>query len=577
LRELVVDVRDFVPQVLRISQSLPDVSTLSFHESSHRTFTSMSMPSQYAQQRTGGESSAEDCRDYLRTGRCKYGASCKYNHPSNVQSGGGMKAPVDPSEPMFPVRLNEPLCQYYVKHGTCKFGQACKFNHPAQVPLQAASMNGGTVLMNVGRKTDTSQLVLNPVGPVDSSGGSMMLQFLPQRPDEPDCIFLKNGCCKYGATCRYHHPINYHQRRVDDTRRTRGPSQDQSHAQKVQYVNHAGSHAAFTQGKVAHTDGPATYINMDGPPAQQGYQIITSNDGSSYGVPLGCGIVTEQGSAASSIASSYETANSNLEQLTSQGDFTSALWNRARKNGSGNSLSAYTADSSGHGRAQGNRSVIQQSGSDGSMSRHRAASNGSASDHSSHYFDAAPVPPTMSRSASGSLRHGGSVPYDNSRRIPMNQYGPRGDGIPPNANMAYDQRGGDHKSPASRGRPPVVSPRQRRRSPKAGESDEGFTMMTSALLNMLDTPEEAAERYIFQDPNQRHDLYEIDPNMFEGLSLNSSRREPGNYHPAHGHDPSSWSPSWQPTTNEGRQRVLQTHHGPGTSAPNDSDVGLYLP
>jgi translation initiation factor 4G len=93
----------------------------------------------------------------------------------------------------------------------------------------------------------------------------MMLQFLPQRPDEPDCIFfLKNGCCKYGATCRYHHPINYHQRRVDDTRRTRGPSQEQSHVQKVQYVNHAGPNAGFTQGKVVHTDGPATFINMDG-------------------------------------------------------------------------------------------------------------------------------------------------------------------------------------------------------------------------------------------------------------------------------------------------------------------------
>jgi hypothetical protein len=494
-----------------------------------------------------------------------------------------MKAPVDPSEPMFPVRPNEPLCQYYVKHGTCKFGQACKFNHPVQVPLQAASMNGGPGLMNVGRKSDTSQLVLNPAGPVDSSGGSMMLQFLPQRPDEPDCIFfLKNGCCKYGATCRYHHPINYHQRRVDDTRRTRGPSQDQSHTQKVQYVNRPGPHAGFTQGKVVHTDGPATFINMEGPPAQQGYQIIASNDGSSYGVPMGCSIVTEQGSASSSIASSYETTSSNFEQLTSQGDFTSALWNRARKNGSGNSLSAYTGDNSGHGRAQGNRAVLQQSGSDGNMSRHRAASNGSASDHSTHYYDVAP--PTMNRSASGPLRHERSVPYDHSRRIPMNQYAPRGDGMPPNGGASYEQRGGDQKSPQSRGRPPVVSPRQRRRSPKAGESDEGFTMMASALLNMLDTPEDAAEHYIFQDPNQgfqdpnqRQDLYELDPNMFQGLSLNSSRRGPGNYHEANVNDPSSWSPSWQPTTAEGRPPVFQPRHGAEVCPPNDSDVGLYLP
>jgi translation initiation factor 4G len=149
------------------------------------------------------------------------------------------------------------------------------------------------------------------------------------------------------------------------------------------------------------------------------------------------------------VASSYETTGSNFDQLTSQGDFTSALWNRARKNGSGNSLGAYTADNSGHGRAPGNRAALQQSGSDGSMSRHRAASNGSASDHSAHYYDSAP--PTMNRSASTPLRHERPVPYDHSRRIPMNQYGPRGDGMPLNAGASYEQRGGDQKSPQSMG------------------------------------------------------------------------------------------------------------------------------
>jgi hypothetical protein len=102
-------------------------------------------------------------------------------------------------------------------------------------------------------------------------------------------------------------------------------------------------------------------------------------------------------------------------------------------------------------------------------------------------------------------------------------------------------------------------------------------MMTSALLNMLDTPEEAAEHYIFQDPNQRfqdpnqrQDLYELDPNMFQGLSLNSSRREPSNYHDANVNDPSSWSPSWQPTTTEGRPPVFQLVMD--EAGPNDSTL-----
>mmetsp|Transcript_27830 Transcript_27830/g.55640 ORF Transcript_27830/g.55640 Transcript_27830/m.55640 type:complete len:297 (+) Transcript_27830:235-1125(+) len=114
-----------------------------------------------------------ECRDYLRTGRCKYGESCKYHHPLDIQSGGGVR-PIDPEAPAFPIRPDEPICQYYLKHGTCKFGQTCKFNHP---PLPACP-------------------------PVNDN-------VLPQRPDEPDCIyFLRNGRCKYGATCKYHHPLN---------------------------------------------------------------------------------------------------------------------------------------------------------------------------------------------------------------------------------------------------------------------------------------------------------------------------------------------------------------------------------
>lgn len=46
-----------------------------------------------------------------------------------MQNGGGI-ASTNPSEPPFPIRPGEPACQYFLKHGTCKFGQTCKFNHP---------------------------------------------------------------------------------------------------------------------------------------------------------------------------------------------------------------------------------------------------------------------------------------------------------------------------------------------------------------------------------------------------------------------------------------------------------------
>ena len=165
-----------------------------------------------------------DCRDYLRTGRCKYGEACKYNHPPEVESGGGIK-PINPLEPLFPIRPNEPPCQYFLKHGTCKFAQSCKFNHPR---VLSPGGGGGVVGDDDGNNGNIpiGQLVYvtttssnaTPAGAITNSGdssshlmtsSSSSVQVLPQRPTETNCIFfLRNGRCKYGATCKFHHPLD---------------------------------------------------------------------------------------------------------------------------------------------------------------------------------------------------------------------------------------------------------------------------------------------------------------------------------------------------------------------------------
>eukprot|EP00579_Thalassiosira_antarctica_P025640 CAMPEP_0202006476 /NCGR_PEP_ID=MMETSP0905-20130828/11221_1 /ASSEMBLY_ACC=CAM_ASM_000554 /TAXON_ID=420261 /ORGANISM="Thalassiosira antarctica, Strain CCMP982" /LENGTH=621 /DNA_ID=CAMNT_0048564235 /DNA_START=184 /DNA_END=2049 /DNA_ORIENTATION=- len=145
-----------------------------------------------------------ECRDYLRTGRCKYGESCKYNHPPNVENGGGVK-PIDPSEPLFPIRPMEPPCQYFLKHGTCKFGQSCKFNHPSGSPL--ADGSGGS--LPAGRMVFVASNATSGEASSHLMAASTSVQVLPQRPTEPNCIyFLRNGKCKYGATCKFHHPLD---------------------------------------------------------------------------------------------------------------------------------------------------------------------------------------------------------------------------------------------------------------------------------------------------------------------------------------------------------------------------------
>lgn len=152
-----------------------------------------------------------DCRDFLRTGRCKYGESCKYNHPPNVEVGGGVK-PINPSEPLYPIRPGEPPCQYYLKHGTCKFGQSCKFNHPTGSPVNMGD-GGGSNGLPAGFVFLTTNATGTTIHTGDSAAqhvlGAQTVQILPQRPNEPNCIyFLRNGRCKYGATCKFHHPLD---------------------------------------------------------------------------------------------------------------------------------------------------------------------------------------------------------------------------------------------------------------------------------------------------------------------------------------------------------------------------------
>ncbi|KAL0391092.1 UNVERIFIED_CONTAM: Zinc finger CCCH domain-containing protein 32 [Sesamum calycinum] len=158
-----------------------------------------------------------DCAYYMRTGTCGYGAKCRYNHPlfselvmqnschSYVNNfdykggGGGVGRclcflDVDFScvfcsmVPLlgldsyllgvgeYPERVGQPACQYYLRTGTCKFGASCKFHHPK---------NAGGSLTNA---------------PLNIYG-------YPLRPGEKECsYYLKTGQCKFGRTCKYDHP-----------------------------------------------------------------------------------------------------------------------------------------------------------------------------------------------------------------------------------------------------------------------------------------------------------------------------------------------------------------------------------
>ncbi|TYI71133.1 hypothetical protein E1A91_D08G273100v1 [Gossypium mustelinum] len=130
--------------------------------------SSETMESGYYPERPG----EPDCSYYIRTGLCRFGATCRFSHPPNRKlaiAAARMKGE-------FPERVGQPECQYYLKTGTCKFGATCKFHHPRE----QAGIAG--------------RVSLNILG-------------YPFRPNETECAYyLRTGQCKFGSTCKFHHP-----------------------------------------------------------------------------------------------------------------------------------------------------------------------------------------------------------------------------------------------------------------------------------------------------------------------------------------------------------------------------------
>ncbi|KMZ60839.1 Zinc finger CCCH domain-containing protein ZFN-like [Zostera marina] len=114
----------------------------------------------------------QDCNYYIRSGFCKFGMTCKFNHPVNRK----LAVLAARMKGGYPERIGQPECQYYLKTGTCKFGATCKFHHPKD----KAGIAGRAQLNNMG---------------------------YPIRPNEPECTYyLRTGECKFGNTCKFHHP-----------------------------------------------------------------------------------------------------------------------------------------------------------------------------------------------------------------------------------------------------------------------------------------------------------------------------------------------------------------------------------
>ncbi|GAU48557.1 hypothetical protein TSUD_182050, partial [Trifolium subterraneum] len=134
-----------------------------------------------------------DCSYYIRTGLCRFGATCRFNHPPNrklvscrcstpsmsfIRSVGATEIEIIINFQGYCDCTDERRIprKYYLKTGTCKFGATCRFHHPKD----KAGIAG--------------RVALNILG-------------YPLRPNESECAYyLRTGQCKFGNTCKFHHP-----------------------------------------------------------------------------------------------------------------------------------------------------------------------------------------------------------------------------------------------------------------------------------------------------------------------------------------------------------------------------------
>jgi hypothetical protein len=175
-----------------------------------------------------------DCTFFGRTGMCRYGKACKWNHPLDQQKGtdgARVKLPppkvdASPFGPMgmpmpimgtcvsggqtYPVRPGGQPCKHYLQHNNCKFGMECRYDHPPGMAGSQDRSGGGGDQNNYAQQNSYAAPMRMDPGPsyapqMPVNGASE--NPLPVRYGAEDCpYFLRTGSCRYGATCKFNHP-----------------------------------------------------------------------------------------------------------------------------------------------------------------------------------------------------------------------------------------------------------------------------------------------------------------------------------------------------------------------------------
>ncbi|KAL4570333.1 hypothetical protein LXL04_025985 [Taraxacum kok-saghyz] len=180
----------------------------------------------------------KECSYYVKTGQCKFGVTCKFHHPQPVGITPPPPPPPPPDQSSMASVMQSPVAssqQYGVYSGNWQLPVA----RPPPPPLLPGSYLAGTygppmILApgmvpfpgwnpyhesvnqntNVGAGSIYTMAPHLSPPPIPSyvSIPSKPESAFPERPGEPECqYYLKTGDCKFGPSCRYHHPREWSQ------------------------------------------------------------------------------------------------------------------------------------------------------------------------------------------------------------------------------------------------------------------------------------------------------------------------------------------------------------------------------
>ncbi|CAA6669079.1 unnamed protein product [Spirodela intermedia] len=139
-----------------------------------------------------------ECQYYMKTGDCKFGPTCKYDHP---RERGMLKMNYSLSPLGLPLRQGAPPCTFYMQHGECKFGSSCKYDHPmgtllSYSPSASSLPNMPPASFPIGNSVPTTAQTSSTTSSTDLRHGFM--------PVNPITFFFF-----FGLEPEWHHPVIY--------------------------------------------------------------------------------------------------------------------------------------------------------------------------------------------------------------------------------------------------------------------------------------------------------------------------------------------------------------------------------